>query len=142
MEKDLAKNDNIINNLSLSAPKKVIIKKLNKLLNLKHSQDTSAIIDKEVITGKVYKYMSKNIKEISTVFNSTVTLTKDTQKNNSALHNLLKSIYFNWSAVNLNVATRNKTYKLDGANFYNNIKTTSKDKKIKVAYLCNDNDDV
>ena len=79
MNKDLAKNDHIINNLSLIAPKKVIIKKLNKLLNIKHSQDTKTIISKDIMTDKVYKYMKKNIKEITTIFDSGVELAKDTK---------------------------------------------------------------
>ena len=141
MNKDLAKNDHIINNLSLIAPKKVIIKKLNKLLNIKHSQDTKTIISKDIMTDKVYKYMKKNIKEITTIFDSGVELAKDTKKDNSSLFKLLNSIYFNWSGSNINIVTRNKTYKLNGLDFYNNMMTTAKDKKIKINYCCDDNEE-
>ena len=92
------------------------------------------------MTDKVYKYMKKNIKEITTIFDSGVVLTKDTKKDNSSLFKLLNSIYFNWSGSNINIVTRNKTYKLNGLDFYNSIKTTSKDKTMKVKYNCDDNE--
>ena len=111
----------IIVNMPMLASKKVIVKDLNKLMDLEHSQDTKVIIDKKCMTEKVYEYLKNNLENITTIFNSNVKMTGNNRTDNSSLFKLLKSIYGKWASSTLHKIESTKTYQLSGTDIYSNI---------------------
>ena len=96
----------------------------NKLLNIEHSC-VSGDIDKDLITGKVLKFMKKHIAHLRVVFNSKIYFTNDIKHDNFCAFKLLQKIYGTWSGLQFKKREgkqRATKYEIVGTNIYDMLK--------------------
>ena len=107
MSKDLYKNDNLLNKLSLKALKLNHIKNMNKILSLKNSCQNEKVIKKD--NKQVIQYLKKNVDSINTVFDTKYKFhPKNNVQNNLICFKMLAKIYGSWSGLKFHAHERTK----------------------------------
>ena len=129
---ELEKNDYTVTTMKMTTEKTNLINNLNKIMKIKHSQDTTATISKKNV-DLAKEYLKANIETVTTLYNTTVN--KNSKKDSYG--HLLKSIYKNWSDISICSHKKNKqkvamSFKLRGFNYYNHIKLPTKMNHIDV----------
>jgi hypothetical protein len=131
-ELELEKNDHIVTTMKMTAEKSKLINSLNGIMKIDHSQDTKNVMKKKDV-DKAKDYLKKNIKTVTTLYNTSV----DKDSKGDAYAHLLKSIYKDWSNVDITTHTKDRTktaltFKIKGYNYYEHIKLPSKMQNIDI----------
>lgn len=110
------------------------VKKILKILDLKHSQEY-VIIDKTLLNDKLYPYLSKNMKDIRTAFNlqgKDIPFDMNDKKCISSCYQTTNNIFKAWNGFQLKankIDAHTKTainYKLQGVKFLDCIQKKAK----------------
>ena len=101
IERDLHHSDKLVNKMQMVSLKRSHIRNMNKLMGLEHSCVDGFVIDKSIMTGKVLNYIREHIDNLTTVFNSKVTMNNTNSDNFGALK-LTQKIYGGWSGLKIN----------------------------------------